>query len=372
VACARRSRWRVDRDEAKRPSIVLDVDQMSYDVGALSKLAMELYAQFRRTVETAVTEKSIFHYLEYCVGADSEVTASAIAHVLDARTKALLDAAGNPAVSKYLVYRPQLIAAHTILADALKGAVEGLSQSVNHSDRFSISLLMLKKPADVNLIQDVERCRKEYQGLQKQALSGVGERDEELRRAEVYHIFRGELEAWYMERWAALRNGIAQDHPIPPRIVRILEDPPRLRAFVACLATGAITYDKPSDQWLWHGPGGQTMKLNEPSKGNGTVLRAATAFVLKGREGTERGLRVIGLADALRSVAEAAARNKQNERTLMEAFGESANLDAFLDEAFPPTQSTTYLQQREGLKLVLQFYASVGASTDLAQRMLPA
>lgn len=372
----RSSRWVPSIDDAQRPQLLLEVDGASYDAGLVSGFAAALAGDFRASIDRALLVKDIFDYLLFCQQEVSEgVSAGDISQILDARARALINL--NVTEEKFLTYAdPRApvadIGNHRNFGEAVRGGVQGLSQWYDHSDRFSICLLKVKKPTDSRDIQDIRDCQQEYLNFQKGTLSNFQQKDDDLRRAEVYHIFRAELEAWYLEREVFLRGDALPlpENQIPPRIVRLLDEPARMSAFVKCLATGAIGRDE--NGWWWRDPKDQVVRLNDPSEGNPSVVRAAVNFVLRGQEGTNLGIRSISVQDALRSSATAASKKDMKESDLLREFAEQKRLEAFLDDAFPDAKSSlNYERERRGLAMILKFYATPGMSIDLVRRMLP-
>jgi Tubulin like len=367
-----KSQWEALVDAGNRPRLVLKTDAGSYDDLQLGNFALDLHRGFRRHVDRVVATKDIFDYLHFCQST-ANLKPEEIARILDSRAKALINLP-NAREEKYLTYAtPQGANAleHSNFGQAISGHIAGM-QYYAHSDRFSICLLKVKKPANAIDIQDVEECLKDYLELQTGRLNDVQLDDYVLRRAEVYHIFRAELEAWYIEREALLNRHVqaTPDDHIPPRIVRLLDDPERMSAFVKCLATGAVFEDDKG--WWWRAPGGDKVPLTDPNEGKTTMVRAAVNFVLRGEGGTVMGSRTIPIQDVNRSIAEVVAKAKKSEPDLLNAFAK--NIDGFLDRSFANLRGASdkqYKLQRDGLKTVLKFYATPGRSTDLVKRMLP-
>lgn len=370
-----RSRWLADVDAGNRPRLALQIDGTSFEGTQLANFPLELYRSFRRHIDNELKTRDIFHYLRFCQTRGLQPVD--FAQILDDRAEALINLPNAPE-EKYLTYaQPQApvtnIDENSTLGDAIQGKVEGLNQWYNHSDRFSICLLKVKKPADVRDIQDVQDCLRDYLTSQAARLTNVQANDDELRRAEVYHIFRGELEAWYIERESLLQRraqATVEDH-IPPRIVRLLEDPQRMSAFVKCLATGAIFQNDKG--WWWRASNDEEVPLTDPDEGKTTIVRAAVNFILRGEGGTVMGAQAIPLPDVLRSIAKAASDKQKSELELLQEFANPQKLEAFLAHAFPKLKDDNprYLSDRSALKTVLEFYATPGRSTDLVKRMLP-
>ena len=369
-----KSRWEATVDAGNRPRLMLRTEAGTYDELQLPNFALDLHRAFRRHIDQVVRTRDVFDYLRYCQ-TNGNLEPADIARILDGRAKALINLP-NAVEEKYLTYaNPQGpdAADHSNFGQAIRGHIAGM-QYYGHTDRFSICLLKVKKPADATEIQDVEECLSAYLRLQTEKLKGIQLNDYELRRAEVYHIFRAELEAWYIEREALLHRQIiaTPEHHIPPRIARLLDDPERMSAFVKCLATGVIWED--GDGWWWRSPNGDKVPLNDPAEGKTTVVRAAVNFVLRGEGGTIMGSQTIPIQDVNRSVARAIAESQKSEAELLQTFGAPEHLDAFLSKTFANLRNapdSQYQRQRNGLRTVLQFYATPGRSTDLVKRMLP-
>lgn len=366
-----KSRWKADVDGTNQPRLRLLVESEVYEGAKVANLASDLHRIFRHRVDEVIKTKDIFDYLRHCLATKS-LQPQQIALVLDSRAEALINLP-NAQDEKFITYGIPNAAKrdeHNLFGEAIQKHLPG-AQYYAHSDPFSICLVKVKKPADARDIQDVQECLEDYLRLQTETLKNVQLADYELRRAEVYHIFRAELEAWYIEREALLKrraHATVDDH-IPPRIVRLLDDPERMSAFVRCLATGVVREDEQG--WWWLAPNGDKVPLNDPREGKTTVVRAAVNFILRGEGGADMGAQPILLPDVQRGVALAILERKQSEAELLREFAEPANLNAFLDRAFPNVRNTpAYPRERAGLKAIFEFYARPGLSTDLVKRML--
>ena len=65
-------------------------------------------------------------------------------------------------------------------------------------------------------------------------------------RAQIYHVFRCDQEAWHIERQQALKTGNRDFPEIPGALARLLDDPKRSKLFVQALVSGVIGQVTPS------------------------------------------------------------------------------------------------------------------------------
>ena len=222
--------------------------------------------------------------------------------------------------------------------------LEGIER--NYSDRNAIMLLKVKKPR-LDQVADILDCRENYLRLRSERLDGDVMHDSELSRAQVFHPFRQELEAWYIERTYAKGTNPSTVQMLPPRIVRLLEDPEMMQLFAHCIATDAVEMIE-GKGWLWHGPDRDVVLTDFEDDPYADVIRAAVIFVLKQGEGRRGGLITIAPEAARHSVLQSAQDKGLTRDEMLVKFVEQ-RLDAFLKQHAPESMHTP-------LKMVFTFY----------------
>ncbi|HEX7333457.1 MAG TPA: tubulin-like doman-containing protein [Pyrinomonadaceae bacterium] len=369
------TRWEALVNKDGLPELKLSVKTtFTYLSRNLSDIHRNLHDYFRRQMEGPLMEKDIFDYLLYAqrngAGPDK------IAELLGNAAKVLINAAGTEECR--LVYKDPVVPEKKNLATSIKAALSGqvTDSETTHSDKNSITLLKVKKP-NIDDIEDLRRCRIQYVEMQTAHLSKDNKHDDEVKRSQVYHAFRAELEAWFIERNYCLENDLEPDkYHIPPRIVRLLDDPAMMQAFVHCLATGSI--EKMNGGWLWHDTttGEDVTLVSFADHPRADVVQAANTFVLLQREGLKGTRRRITLADASQSAIDMAKSKGKTRDAMLVAFGK--NIKAFLDENLRASQkgitksdveADLNKQERVGFEMVLDFYANPETRTALQHRM---
>jgi len=247
----------------------------------------------------------------------------------------------------------------------------------SHSDPHSITLLKVKKP-NIDQITDLDDSRQEYEDLQITPINGDAKHDDEVYRTQVYHPFRPELEAFFIERRYFVSKGVrvARKH-IPPRIVRLLENPPMMQAFVHCLATGAVEKVK-GKGWLWHDTqNNQAVILLDETDPDvdpeGGLIKAAIVFILQQREGKKNSTYPIALEAARQSIIDVAQKQGKNHADLIEAWRtklreawQNNQLKTFWGDFLPDSVGAL---ERESLAMIFDFYTDEKTRTGLQHRM---
>lgn len=372
------TRWEaaVNRDGVPELKLVLNLKTArTYASQKLSDIHQDLHDHFRQRMEGPLEDKDIFDYLIYAqhkgVGPDR------IAELLNEAARVLINARGVEECR--LVFRDPVAPEKRNLATAIKDALAGNptlkvnDSETTHSDKNSITLLKIKKP-NLDDIEDLRNCRDQYVAMQTEQLKKDNKHDDEVNRSQVYHAFRAELEAWFIERRYCVTHHVsASEYQIPPRIVRLLDEPAMMQAFVHCLATGAIEKVKDTG-WLWHDTvnGDDVVLASFADNSRADVMQAAVTFVLLQHDARRKGLR-INLRDALQSAVDVAKRKGKTRDAMLNDFG--GKLDKFLRDNLrketgqSAVQADLYDQERQGLRLVLEFYADPETRTALQYRM---
>jgi len=383
----RKTRWEslVNRDGVPELRLVIDLDiPLSYSLQTLGNIHQNLRDNFRDRMSGFFQNRDVFNYLLYAQRGD-KVKPEDIAKILNDAATVLMNASGGEEECRLIFKNPQ-VPEKKNLADAIQRALSkfpGLNvkdSQDTHSDKNSITLLKVKKP-NLDQIIDLVKCREEYLSMQTLDLTGDASYDDEVYRAQVFHAFRAELEAWYIERRFIKQMGRRLDsgadaYEIPPRIVRLLDEPAMMQAFVRCLATGAVEKVK-GKGWLWHDTVNkrEVTLIDEEDQPKADVIQAAFVFVLQQRDGSKGGLIRISLEDARQSAIDTAQQKGKTFDQLLEKFRK--NLDAFVksslkvsEEAQPSVVvASREKQERQGLYMVLDFYSKPETRTGLQHRM---
>lgn len=372
--------WEAGVDDNGVPWLRLNRDDAPRDPAGLVRLHSALYDRFHPIVRAKLETIDVFDYIQF-LQTSNGLELKALVKRLNKVAGVLLNGGLN--VTCRWVYQQPSGADKQNIAVALHGQLRDLQATAKdpisiHSDRTSITLLQGCDTDGVD-IPDVSRSADDYIHLLATHL-GMGE-DDEVKRALIYHPFRAESEAWYIERSYWRRRGQAPAHPselMPPRIVRLLDKPERVLAFVHAVATETVTYDNDERLWQWHGHVG-AVKLTSPG---GDMLKAAITFVLQEREEATSATRMISLDAALDCARKAADAKKKAYLTLITSFVQDAKLDLFLAKAFPlplgvssgTPSADAHKQETGALKMIFQFYGNVegqGVTTaELADRMV--
>lgn len=355
------SHWEAGLTAEGAPQITLVIDwpelrERQYSPRNLRGLSQELYQLFYKRIEERLSNTDVFDYLIW-LRENRGIEPEAVVRVLNSEATTLINAGGVPE-SRTLVYREPAGGNKKDLADsmALKlGSLEGVERS--YSDRNAITLVKIKKPS-LDQIIDIQDCRDNYFSLRADRLNNNEAHDKELRRAQVFHPFRQELEAWYIERYYLKRVNSADVPALPPRVVRLLEDPEMMQVFVHGIATGAV--ESTADGWVWHGPDSDVPLTSSDNDPNADVVKAAVIFALKQGEGRRGGLTTIPREAARQSVHKSAQRKDRTRDEMLIEF-EKEKLDQFLEHHAPE-------QLRAPLKMVFTFYCDPKTRTGLQHR----
>ncbi len=357
-----KSHWEAGLTPEEMPSISLVIDlpqagERRYSTRDIRGLSRELYQVFYRSIDERLGNTDIFDYLIW-LEEHSDIKAQAVATFLNNRASSLINAGGVPE-TRTLVYHAPAGSYKEALADsiALKLApLDGVEQA--YSDRNAITLIKIKKPS-LSQIRDIEVCRNDYFALRADSLNDDETHDTELRRAQVFHPFRQELEAWHIERYYRSKESSADVPTLPPRVARLLEDPEMMQIFVHGVATGAV--EPGAEGWVWHGPNEDIVLTIKETDPNADVVKAAVIFALRQGEGRPGGLRPITREAARQSVTKRAqAQGKTRDEMLVEFV--NTQLDKFLEGNASP-------QLRAALKMVFTFYCDPKTRTALQLRV---
>lgn len=383
----RLTRWEalVNRDGAPELRLVVGLGiPLSYTVQTIGDLHQNLHDDFRNRMSGHLKDRDIFDYLLYAQR-NGKATPETVAKILNDAAEVLMNASGGNEECRLIFRNPQ-VPEKKNLAVVIMSALSGFpglnvkDSQDTHSDKNSITLLKVKKP-NLDQIIDLVKCRDDYLEMQTRDLAGDAAYDDEVYRAQVYHAFRAELEAWFIERRFMKKNGRRSDdrsesYEIPPRIARLLDEPAMMQAFVWCLATGAVEKVK-GEGWVWHDTanGRDVMLIDEEENPDADLVQAAVVFVIQQREGRKGGMLRVNYEDARQSAIDAAQKQGKTRDVMLNKFRQ--RLDAFLKEhlkANETAQKSEVMearerQERQGLYMILDFYSTPETRTALQHRM---
>lgn len=364
------SRWEasVGSDGSPELRLILNQDtQVVYDGDTVKNLHHDLHGYFHKEIDRVLRTTDIFDYLLY-MREGHGLEPDRIAETLNSAAKTLINAEGAPEEGK-LIYKDPSGKDKKDLAALIHNELKDRNASVrdperSHSDPNSISMIKIRKP-NIDQIVDLEDCRNDYDKwitVDNTKLRGDVQEENNLYRAQVYHPFRPELEAWFIERHYWSTSQKKPDTLLLPRIVRLLEHPDMLHAFVQCLATGAV--EKVGGEWVWHAPHRDVRLSDSAEDANADVIRAAIVFALQQRE-VGSSIQTITLADARQSAIESAQKKRKTLEDMLKDF-RTKHLDKFLLTHLPDGKRT---REEQHLRMVLGFYSDPATRTSLHQRM---
>lgn len=382
------SHWQLSVEKDK-PQLELiakwgDQPERTFRMGhELRILHQELYDYFRKVIDDKLKLRDIFDYLVYAQN-EKGVTTKKITELLNDAAKVLLDSPALQSAEANWVYKEPTEPSKQNFAKVLQTELSQIhtktgSAATLHSDRNALTLLKVCKPAP-DQVTNLNRCRDAYVTEQMDDENGDYNHDQELYRAQIYHPFRAELEAWYIERryyHRLLEETIEVDRHISPRVSRLLENPEMMQAFVRCIATEVVK--KEEQIWVFHNRvTDKDIALTTSEEPTADVMRAAVIFVLRQMEAKEGGRVRITLAHAKESVIRAAQNTGENPDDMVGAFvgkptepESSKELDQFLDQHFHEEGLAPKMAEREkqNLKMIFQFYGDRNRRTHLGDRM---
>lgn len=356
-----KSHWEASLSPEGTPTISLLIDSSDlakrhFQTRYIRSLPQELYQHFYERISEPLNNKDVFDYLIW-LSEHKNISPETIVRLLSDQAATLINAGGVPE-TRTLVYSEPAGSHKEALADSIAHRLEMLEGVERaYSDRNAITLIKIKKPS-LDQIRDIEVCRNEYFALRADRLNNDEAHDKELRRAQVFHPFRQELEAWYIERQHLMREGNADLPPLPPRIARLLEDPEMMQIFVHSVATDVV--QATAQGWLWHGPKGDVVLTSSDDDPGADVIKAAVVFVLKRGEGKRGGLKEI-VRTVARQQINLAAQSKGSTRDELIANFVRDQLNDFIDEHAPE-------HLRASLKVVFTFYCDPKTVTALQHR----
>ncbi|HYV10098.1 MAG TPA: tubulin-like doman-containing protein [Pyrinomonadaceae bacterium] len=356
------SHWEASLTADGMPNLMLKIDspelaQRQYTLRDIRSLPQGLYQLFYRPINERLSNTDVFDYLIW-LREHKGIEPETVIRVLNAEATTLISAGAVPE-TRILIYRDPIGGSKKDLADAMAlklGSPESVEKG--YSDRNAIVLVKMKKPS-LNQIADIDDCQKDYFMLRADQENNNESHDKKLRRAQVFHPFRQEMEAWYIERFYLNKQDSTGVPTLPPRIARLLEDPEMMQLFVHGIAIGTV--ESTTDGWVWHGPNGDVMLTNSEDDPTASVVKAAVIFALKQGEGRRDGRKPIPREVARQSIIKAAQANGHNRDEMLRSFIEK-RMPEFLENHAPENL-------REALKMVFTFYCDPSTRTALQLRV---
>ena len=356
------SHWEASLTPDGLPALTLKIDsaelaQRQYSPRDVRALPQGLYQLFYRPINERLSNTDVFDYLIWLREHKNIEPETVIRH-LNAEANALISAGAVPE-TRILIYREPIGGSKKDLADALAlrlGSPEAVERS--YSDRNAIVLVKMKKPS-LNQIADIDDCQRDYFMLRADQENNNEAHDKKLRRAQVFHPFRQEMEAWYIERFYLKKKNFTGVPTLPPRLTRLLEDPEMMQLFVHGIATGAV--ESTSDGWVWHAPNDDVLLTNHEDDPTANVVKAAVIFALKQGEGRRDGRRPIPREIARQSIVKSAQERGRTRDEMLRSFITN-RMDPFLYEHAPENL-------REALKMIFTFYCDSSTRTALQLRV---
>jgi hypothetical protein len=373
-----RSRWEATVREDGTPELTLVINgrrSLPFAKETVRNLPQALHEYFQEDIDKQLVSKDIFDFLLY-VQKNHNIQPETIAKKLNEACESLINA-GGIREEWMLVYKDPSGDEKKNLAAAIQGQVLKLNSDGTrdperaHSDGNSITLLKVKKPG-LEHIDDIRTSREDYLKLMVEELSGDKHHDDKILRAQVFHPFRPELEAWWIERYAYRKSNHERPKdkpPIVPRVVRLLEDPSMMQAFVQCVAAGAI--ERVTDTgWIWHSDPNDPSKdvrLTEDDRTKNDVIAAANTFVLEKREKKRRTR--ITWEEAIQSFTAIVNSKGMSRREVLEDFRNN-KLKKFLEgHLFKVGSDREQANIKDSLTLVFDFYCDPDVRTSIQDRM---
>jgi hypothetical protein len=329
-----------------------------YSTRDIRGLPHELYQLCYKHIEERLGNTDVFDYLMW-LREHRNIEPELIVKFLNVEANALIKAGGVPDWHT-LVYREPVGAHKQDLADtiALKlGPLESVERS--SSDRNAITLIKIKKPR-LDQIVDIQDCLDDYSRVRAERPNNIYEHDTQLRWGQTFHVFPQELEAWYIERSYAMQNKSNRVPMLPPRIVRLLEDPDLMQIFVHGIATGAVEKTENQD-WIWHGPSRDVVLVSSEDDPYADVIKAAIIFVLRKGEGRRDSLMPIPREAARESVLVSAQAKSATVEQMLFTFAKD-RMDNFLNDHAPK-------ELVRPLRMVFTFYCDPKTRTGLQFRV---
>ena len=343
----------------------------------LPQFHQALYKYFRAVIDEKLKTQDIFDYLLYAQNKDSNLP-QVVAQLLKARSSILLNTPATQIETMNWVYQAPQDPQKQALASALQVALNGASTPATlHSDPNALTLLRLCFP-NTDQVTNLSECKNAYMKDQMEEKNGQDKHDNALLRAQVYHPFRAELEAWNIERYyyhRQLQEVIDSEKLISPRICRLLEHPDMMRTFVRCIATKVIERNDELQIWFFHNSVVKKDKildipLSTSDQPTADVMTAAVTFVLRQLEAKQNSRVKIELIHAEKSVIKFAQEAGTNVNDMVQDFvghpseQDSEQLDNFLEKH----SNTVSEREKQNLKMIFQFYGDKNRRTHLGDR----
>lgn len=377
--------WEPTVGDDGRPRLSLRIGKECFSGHTLTRLPETLQQRFHPVIGNRLQPFDIFDYLLY-LRQRFGTSMRAVTELLLQPAKVLLDV---PTQTCNWVFKAPAGGDKAAIVGELESELRNLRANQtagaqdHHTDRTSLNLVC-GAATDPDRIPDLLQCESAYLASLSRNLSANAADAHEVERSVIYHAFRGEAEAWFIER-AAVREGETNFHTvkelIPARVTRLLAQPDHFQAFIQCLATKAVYYCEDSLAWFWRAPGREEpIALNSAGfQAEQSFFNAAAIFVLQQSEARRQGRVAITLKAARESAQTLAKADFPNQplHQVVADFVSPANLESFFAKACPPPKTGNdpvvmedYERELRGLTLVFRFYGRPGAQTALSARTL--
>jgi hypothetical protein len=361
AALLNNSHWEAGVTE-KGPELTLRINepglgQQQFTPRDIRALPQVLFQFFHKPINERLSNTDVFDYLIW-LRENQSIEPETVITLLNAEATTLINAGAVPEM-RILIYRQPTGGNKRDLADSLAlrlGSPEAVES--NYSDRNAMVLVKMKKPS-LNQIADIDDCQRDYFMLRGDQLNNNDAHDKKLRRAQVFHPFRQEMESWYIERFYSNKVSSINVPTLPPRVARLLEDPEMMQIFIHGIATKAV--EPTANGWVWHGPSGDVMLTNQEDDPTADVIKAAVIFTLKQGEGRKDGRTPISREAARQSINQSVQTRNGTRDEILASFLQS-EMDKFLDKHAPQSL-------REALKMIFTFYCDPKTRTALQLRV---
>ncbi|MBK8540740.1 MAG: hypothetical protein IPL60_12165 [Ardenticatenia bacterium] len=370
--------WQVNVVDGQ-PRCILRLDGKEFELRDLAGLHRHLFAEFSTQADNRLRDVDIFDFVKYLQSQVVGFQLSDLTNILRQESSVLISAAVEEE-AVLVTSRPQSPDAQALsnaIAADLRGTYDRFQTIHEYSDRHSIYLIRLHFQA-WDQYYDIQTCKREYERIQGQNLSGNTLEDSSLYRAQVHHVFPHELEAWYIERWFLTQHEGRVE--LTPRVVRLLEDPAMTQAFIRCLAVGSVVRN---ENGLWrfrYAPGESELpdahltEYRHPETFE-DLLRAAEVMCLSQRD-CRPNVHLSILRESAVASFEACMHNGASLAEWMVGDKVStAKVDAYLDEYFAqpthmdPHHRERYVSERKSLEVLFRFYLHPMTKVGLRHRV---
>jgi hypothetical protein len=378
-------RWLPSVGKDGRPQVIFNIKGLEVNgPDGPRELYLRLYDDIRKSIDTRLDGVGILNYLSYTMNDPKlQLDESAIIAKLRNKCRVKLSVEGIPEAKYRLIYNIgnhaniDMVTKANNLVTALRaqGGGQVANPATDYSDPNTIILFGAIDPNGQSVIADVNSCGTEYLKSYTQFKG-----DPQMRTL-TYHIFRAEQEAWFIERHAEMTRGekfSGVESITPPRIVRLLEKPDMMRAFVHCLVTGVVYRDDTTSTWYYKPKDGEAVPLGDAQS---DLLQAIVIFVLQQRS-SAKVLRTFTADSAIAAAVGAAQSGPFGSypAALKDAVDNPKRLDDIVTVHFEQVQLSVMgaddhrrpvvFEEANALRRIFRFYAPYASNTELPKRKI--